>query len=94
VPGSHLVIEDVLANPGRLAYLDVLCAMGAAITVTAKPDRGGEPVGRSHRRARSPLRGTTIRSQEAIVDELPVLRGRGRVRRAASPRSATRPSCG
>jgi 3-phosphoshikimate 1-carboxyvinyltransferase len=72
VPGSHLVIEDVLANPGRLAYLDVLREMGAAITLTPKPDRGGEPVADltvDH----APLHSTTIRSQEAIVDELPVL---------------------
>jgi len=72
VPGSRLVIEDVLANPGRLAYVDVLRAMGAAITVAPRPDRGGEPVADltvDH----APLRGTTIRSQEAIVDELPVL---------------------
>ena len=72
VPGSELVIEDVLANPGRLAYLDVLRAMGASITVTPKPDRGGEPVA-DLTVAHAALRGTTIRSQEAIVDELPVL---------------------
>jgi 3-phosphoshikimate 1-carboxyvinyltransferase len=72
VPGSHLVIEDVLANPGRLAYLDVLREMGGAIDVRPKPERGGEPVADlvvDH----APLRGTTILSQEAIVDELPVL---------------------
>jgi 3-phosphoshikimate 1-carboxyvinyltransferase len=72
VPDSHLVIEDVLANPGRLAYLDVLRAMGAAIQVTPKPDRGGEPVA-DLTVTHAALRGTTIRSQEAIVDELPVL---------------------
>jgi 3-phosphoshikimate 1-carboxyvinyltransferase len=72
VPGSHLVIEDVLANPRRLAYLDVLREMGAAIEVVLKPERGGEPVADLVVEHAS-LRGTTIRSQEAIVDELPVL---------------------
>src|SRR6185436_15546415 len=72
VPGSQLVIEDVLANPGRLAYLDVLREMGASITLTAKPERGGEPVA-DLTVGHAALRGTTIRSQEAIVDELPVL---------------------
>jgi len=72
VPGSRLVIEDVLANPGRLGYLDVLREMGAAIDVTPKADRGGEPVA-DLAVAYAPLHGTTIRSQEAIVDELPVL---------------------
>jgi len=72
VPDSHLVIEDVLANPGRLAYLDVLREMGAAIEVTPRPDRGGEPVA-DLTVTHAGLHGTTIRSQEAIVDELPVL---------------------
>jgi len=72
VPGSQLVIEDVLANPGRLAYLDVLREMGATIEVTPRPDRGGEPVA-DLAVTHALLRGTTIRSQEAIVDELPVL---------------------
>jgi 3-phosphoshikimate 1-carboxyvinyltransferase len=72
VPESRLVIEDVLANAGRIAYLDVLREMGASIEVVPKPDRGGEPVADlvvEH----APLHATTIRSQEAIVDELPVL---------------------
>jgi 3-phosphoshikimate 1-carboxyvinyltransferase len=72
VPGSQLVIEDVIANPGRLAYLDVLRLMGASIEVTQKAERGGEPVADLTVEHAS-LRGTTIRSQEAIVDELPVL---------------------
>jgi 3-phosphoshikimate 1-carboxyvinyltransferase len=72
VPGSRLLVQDVLANPGRLAYVDVLRQMGAAIDVTPKPDRGGEPVA-DLTVEHAALRGTTIRSQEAIVDELPVL---------------------
>lgn len=71
-PGSHLVIEDVLANPGRLAYLDVLRAMGAAITVHERAPRGGEPVADLVVEY-APLHGTVIHSHEAIVDELPVL---------------------
>src|SRR5262249_8956055 len=72
VPGSHLVIEDVLANPGRRASLDVLREMGGAVTVTPKPDRGGESVA-SLTITHASLQGATIHSQEAIVDELPVL---------------------
>jgi 3-phosphoshikimate 1-carboxyvinyltransferase len=70
--GSHLVIEDVLANPGRLAYLDVLRAMGAAITVHPRAERGGEPVA-DLLVEYAPLHGTVMQSHEAIVDELPVL---------------------
>jgi 3-phosphoshikimate 1-carboxyvinyltransferase len=72
VPGSRLEIEDVLANPRRLAYIDVLQDMGAAITVRQRGDRGGEPVADLLVEHAS-LRGTVIRSQESIVDELPVL---------------------
>ena len=71
-PGSHLVIEEVLANPGRLAYLDPLRAMGAAITVHPRDERGGEPVADLVVEY-APLHGTAIHSHEAIVDELPVL---------------------
>jgi 3-phosphoshikimate 1-carboxyvinyltransferase len=72
VPDSNLVLQDVLANPGRLAYLDILREMGASIHVNPKPERGGEPVADLVVEAAS-LRATTIRSHEAIVDELPVL---------------------
>jgi 3-phosphoshikimate 1-carboxyvinyltransferase len=46
--------------------------MGADITVHPRGVRAGEPVCDVEVRA-APLRGTVIRSQESIVDELPVL---------------------
>ena len=72
VPGSHLVLTDVLCNPGRIAYLDVLRAMGADIVVHPVGTRAGEPVGDVEVRS-APLTGTVITSSEGIVDELPVL---------------------
>lgn len=72
VPGSHVVLEGVLGNPGRIGYLDVLAEMGAAVTVHDRGERAGEPVVDVEVAARS-LRGTRIRSHEGIVDELPVL---------------------
>jgi 3-phosphoshikimate 1-carboxyvinyltransferase len=66
------VLEDVLGNPERIAYLDVLREMGGAITVHARGERGGEPVVDIEVEA-SALHGTVIASREAIVDELPVL---------------------
>jgi len=72
VPGSHVVLEGVLGNPGRIAYLDVLRDMGADITVHARDERAGEPVVDIEVSA-APLQGTVIRSREGIVDELPVL---------------------
>ena len=72
VPGSHVVLEGVLGNPGRIAYLDVLREMGADITIHDRGLRVGEPVVDIEVRAAA-LRGTVIRSSEGIVDELPVL---------------------
>ena len=72
VPGSHIVLEGVLGNPGRIAYLDVLREMGAEVTVHPRGERAGEPVVDIAVSA-APLRGTVIRSREGIVDELPVL---------------------
>jgi 3-phosphoshikimate 1-carboxyvinyltransferase len=72
VPGSEVTIEGVNLNPQRIAYLDVLRAMGADITTTVVEERLGEPVGEIAVRY-TELRGTTIASSEGIVDELPVL---------------------
>lgn len=72
VPGSHVVLEGVLGNPGRIAYLDVLRDMGADVTVHPRGERAGEPVV-DIEVAAAPLRGTVIHSREGIVDELPVL---------------------
>jgi 3-phosphoshikimate 1-carboxyvinyltransferase len=72
VPGSDVVIEDVGVNPRRVAYLDVLRAMGAEVEVAAKEDRLGEPVGDVRVRAAA-LRGVDIAGSEGIIDELPVL---------------------
>ncbi len=71
-PGSELVIEEVSLNPGRVAYLDVLRAMGADITVHPRGERLGEPVGDLEIVA-APLHGTVIECTESIVDEIPAL---------------------
>ncbi|MEX0666049.1 MAG: 3-phosphoshikimate 1-carboxyvinyltransferase [Acidimicrobiia bacterium] len=70
--GSELVLEDVLLNPGRIAFIDVLRSMGASIEVHVREDRLGEPVGDLAIRS-APLRGTTFTTTEAIIDEIPVL---------------------
>ena len=72
VPGSDVTIEGVNLNPQRIAYLDVLRAMGADITTTVLEERLGEPVGEITVRY-APLTATTITSSEGIVDELPIL---------------------
>lgn len=72
VPGSHVLLEGVLGNPGRIAYLDVLREMGADVVVHDRGTRLGEPVVDIEVTAAA-LHGTVIRSTEGIVDELPVL---------------------
>jgi 3-phosphoshikimate 1-carboxyvinyltransferase len=71
-PGSEVVIDDVLLNPGRIEFVDVLRRMGAEIVVDARDERLGEPVGSIAVRA-SALRGTTVVCHEAIIDEVPAL---------------------
>jgi 3-phosphoshikimate 1-carboxyvinyltransferase len=71
-PGSELVLEDMLLNPGRTAFLDVLREMGADVVVHGRGERLGEPVGDIEVRS-SQLRGTTIACAEPIIDEIPAL---------------------
>jgi 3-phosphoshikimate 1-carboxyvinyltransferase len=71
-PGSHVVLEDVSVNPGRIAYLDVLREMGADIVVHEHADRLGEPVGDIEVNAAS-LHGTVVHCTEGIIDEIPAL---------------------
>ena len=71
-PGSELVLEGVLLNPGRIAFVDLLKSMGASIDVHEREMRLGEPVGDLTVRA-SPLHGTTIVCSEAMIDEVPAL---------------------
>ena len=71
-PGSELVIEDVSLNPGRVAYLDVLRAMGANIIVHPRGERLGEPVGDVEVVA-ARLHGAVVECTESIVDEIPAL---------------------
>jgi 3-phosphoshikimate 1-carboxyvinyltransferase len=70
--GSHVVLESVSLNPGRIAYLDVLREMGADIEVHARGDQLGEPVGDIEVRAAA-LRGTVVHCTEGIIDEIPAL---------------------
>ncbi len=71
-PGSHLLLEDVALNPGRIAYVDVLRRMGARIEVRVHEERLGEPVGDLEIDA-GPLTGTEIHADEATIDEVPAL---------------------
>lgn len=73
IPGSRLVLSDVLLNPGRIAFLRVLTRMGAAVTIEEKCqdwETSGDVIING-----GSLRGTTIEESEipGLIDELPAL---------------------
>jgi 3-phosphoshikimate 1-carboxyvinyltransferase len=72
-PESEVRIDDVLLNPGRLGFVDVLRAMGADIETEVK-SRDPEPVGTIVARA-SELRGVDVPASAVpgLIDEVPAL---------------------
>ncbi|MFI5053135.1 MAG: 3-phosphoshikimate 1-carboxyvinyltransferase [Acidimicrobiia bacterium] len=72
--GSEVTIEGVALNPTRIAFVDVLCRMGAEIEIATTGEQLGEPVGELHVVAR-PLHATTIEGAEIpwVIDEIPAL---------------------
>ncbi len=74
VPGSAVTVEDVLLNPTRAGFLNVIRRMGADLTIRPRPDDGWEPVGGITVRHR-PLRPFAIAPDEvpSLIDELPIL---------------------
>jgi 3-phosphoshikimate 1-carboxyvinyltransferase len=73
-PGSDVVVEGVAINPTRVAFVDVLRRMGAAIEIVPTGEELGEPVGDLHVIA-APLHGTAISGDEIplVQDEVPAL---------------------
>jgi len=74
VPGSELVVEDVLLNPTRTGFLEALRLMGADLTVEDERDAGGERVG-SIRVRHATLTGIDVPPDlaPAMIDEYPAL---------------------
>ena len=74
VPGSDVVIENVLMNPTRTGLIDTLLEMGADIEILNRRDAGGEDVADLHVRG-SDLKGVTVPPARApfMIDEYPVL---------------------
>jgi 3-phosphoshikimate 1-carboxyvinyltransferase len=72
-PSSEVRLDDVLLNPGRTAFLDVLRSMGARLE-TGLVREAPEPVGWIVART-SDLQGTTIAGEvvPALIDEIPAL---------------------
>jgi len=74
LPGSNLVIENLLLNPTRASLLDVLKLLGARLSVINLEERHGELVG-TMKIEHGSLAGITIEGGQsvALIDELPVL---------------------
>jgi 3-phosphoshikimate 1-carboxyvinyltransferase len=74
VPGSDIIIENVLMNPTRTGLVTTLLEMGASIEFLNGRDAGGEDVA-DLRVRHSELRGVTVPANRApsMIDEYPVL---------------------
>ncbi len=74
VPGSDIVIENVLMNPTRTGLLLTLQEMGGDIQVLNERSAGGEDVADLRVRG-SELKGITVPAERApsMIDEYPVL---------------------
>jgi len=74
VPGSDLLVEDVLLNPTRTGFLQAMWLMGADVTVERERDMGGERIG-SLRVRHAALKGVDVPPDlaPAMIDEYPAL---------------------
>lgn len=73
VPGSEIELTNILLNPTRIGFIDVLRRMGANIE-TSLTSRKPEPVGNLRVRSAA-LQATTVTGDEipALIDEVPLL---------------------
>jgi 3-phosphoshikimate 1-carboxyvinyltransferase len=74
VPGSDILIENVLANPTRTGFYETLGAMGADFAFENVREEAGEPIADVRVRS-SKLRGVRVPPERApsMIDEYPVL---------------------
>ena len=75
LPGSEVLLPNVALNPTRVAFFDVLRAMGARLTLRELPPMGSEPVGSIVVESASGLAGVTVSADSvpALIDEVPIL---------------------
>jgi len=74
VPGSEIIVRNVMTNPLRTGLLTTLREMGADISVEKARTHGGEAVGDVIVRS-SPLRAVEVPADRApsMIDEYPIL---------------------
>ena len=74
VPGSEILVPDVMLNPRRTGLFAALRAMGASLEVTNRRDSGGEEIG-DLKVCSGPLTGIEVPPDWApsMIDEYPIL---------------------
>jgi 3-phosphoshikimate 1-carboxyvinyltransferase len=74
VPGSDLLLRDVLTNPTRTGFYTTLQEMGADLTFENERIEAGEPIA-DIRVRHAPLTGVTVPPERApsMIDEYPIL---------------------
>jgi 3-phosphoshikimate 1-carboxyvinyltransferase len=74
VPGSEIVIENVLVNPTRTGFYATLREMGADVAFIDERSQGGEPVA-DIRIGSGKLKGVRVPASRApsMIDEYPIL---------------------
>ncbi len=74
VPGSDVLLADVMTNPLRTGLITTLREMGATILAEETSGQGGEPMAALRVRS-APLRGVEVPAPRApsMIDEYPVL---------------------
>ncbi|WMT92148.1 3-phosphoshikimate 1-carboxyvinyltransferase [Pelagibacterium sp. H642] len=74
VPGSEVVIENVLMNPTRTGLIETLIEMGGDIAIENRRTSGGEDIADLRVKA-SRLKGVAVPAERApsMIDEYPVL---------------------
>jgi 3-phosphoshikimate 1-carboxyvinyltransferase len=77
IPDSEVTVRNVLLNPTRVGFLEVMRRMGADIAVSADDAGclGAEKVGEVTLRYREGLQATVVEAREipALIDEVPIL---------------------
>ena len=77
LPGSELHVRDVCLNPTRTAFVSLLKALGAKISIEVEKVQHGEPVGSIHAEGSAFPAALRIKIQGSMVshliDELPLL---------------------
>ncbi len=74
IPDSKITLKDVMLNPTRIAFVNILRKMGGKIKIGKRRKRCGEEIGNIEVRY-SKLKGITINSSLSplLIDEYPIL---------------------